>query len=241
MELGKRTIGVLGGMGPLASAAFFTQLVQATEAPRDQDHVPVVIGSLPSIPDRTAFLLGTGPDPRPALISGAQCLRASGADLLVVPCNTANVWIDEIARAAQIEPIRWLDVTAAAVSRTGARRVALLATIGTVKTGIYQGLLADRGIEVLVPDGVGQTAVMDAIYTLKSGAVPVAVLERLGAAMQALAARGADLLLLACTELPIVLHGQAPALPAIDPAFHVAREAIRAAGGRVRELSEAVS
>lgn len=237
MEGRVKTIGILGGMGPLASGAFFTQLVNATEAARDQDHLPVVMVSLPTIPDRTAFLLGTGPDPRPALVNGARQLRACGADLLVIPCNTANVWIDEIARAAQIESISWLDVTAQAVAQTGARRVGLLATSGTLQTGIYQNLIDGRGIEVLVPDAEGQAAVMDAIYALKGGAVPTATMRRLENAMKALATSGAESLVLACTELPIVLHGQAPPLPVIDPAFHVAREAIRAAGGTVRKVT----
>lgn len=231
-----RTVGVLGGMGPLATAAFYLNVIRLTPVERDQDHVPLVILSDPSIPDRTAFLLRGGLDPRPALIQGAQRLRSAGAELLVVPCNTANLWIDEIAQASQLEPLRWLDIAVEAVAQSGARSVGLLATTGTLTAGIYQRLLGDRGVTVISPDSAGQTQVMNAIYDVKrSGAGSRLAAEAAASAAQDVLARGADALLLACTELPIAFDAMRPPTTAltIDPSLHVAKAVIEASTGRV--------
>lgn len=235
------TIGILGGMGPLATAAFFSAVVEVTDVDREQEHLHVVVDSDPSIPDRTAFLLGRGPDPRPALIRAAQRLDAAGADLLVMPCNTANVFADDMASEVRCPIVPWLQITADAAALRAIRRVGVLATEGTIRTGVYQELLGTRGLSVVVPGLEDQTIVTQAIY----GREGVKVMGRLTEPFQAelllvaahLARDGAECLVLGCTELPLGIRGDDLRwpIPAIDPAFAVAKATVREAGGRVRE------
>ena len=239
-----KRIGVLGGMGPLASALFVRQVVEATLAGRDQDHIPVVLVSEPSVPDRTAFRLGTGPDPRPRLLEGARRLHDAGADLLVIPCNTANVWIADIASAVDLEPVSWFDCAITEIARVGASSVGLLATTGTISTGLYQERLGRCGVRAVLPTAAEQDVVMDAIYGpegVKSiGSVTDNMRNRLNAVSARLAARGAEMLLLACTELPLAFTPSAApsCLPLLDPSPAVARQAVLAAGGRLRIIAE---
>lgn len=231
-----RTVGVLGGMGPLASAAFIDRLVTLTAADRDQDHVPVVLLSWPEVPDRTAFILGRGPDPRPAMIDGARRLKTAGAELLVIPCNTANVWIDEVASAAGLEPIDWLGTTIRSLEERGVRRAGLLATNGSVRAGTYQRLLASSGIDCVVPDAATQTLIMEAIYSLKAGRLTDETRHRVAAIAEGMGDAGVDVVVLGCTELPLVLRGTATMVSTIDPADVVAKTAIQLAGGRTRDV-----
>jgi aspartate racemase len=233
-ERNMRTIGVLGGMGPLATAAFLTTLVRETQGERDQDHPPVVVVSRPSIPDRTAYLLGEGPDPRAELHAGALALRAAGADLLVIPCNTANVWLDEVADAAGLDPIRWLDEAVGKTVAVGSRRVGLLATTGTVRTGLYQELLGAAHIEVVLPTPSEQHVVMRTIYAADgvkaTGEVSAVLRSELHRVIAKMVGRGADAILLACTELPFAVDRAALDVPIIDPSVAAARAALAASG-----------
>ena len=86
----KKTIGIIGGMGPLATADLFEKIVGHTKAACDQEHLHVVIDSNTNIPDRTAALLHGGADPLPELTGSARRLEAMGADVLIMPCNTAQ-------------------------------------------------------------------------------------------------------------------------------------------------------
>src|SRR5690606_23936695 len=85
-------IGVLGGMGPLATVDFMQKLVAATPASRDQEHVPALISAIPQIPDRTRAFQGHGASPLPAMLACARRLEAAGAGVIVMPCNTAHIW-----------------------------------------------------------------------------------------------------------------------------------------------------
>src|SRR4051812_27943024 len=105
-------VGVLGGMGPAATVDFLRRVVAATPATRDQDHLRLLVDSNPAVPDRTAALLGAGPDPTPVLVAMARGLEAQGADLLVMPCNTASAFADGVQRAVTVPLLRWPDVVA---------------------------------------------------------------------------------------------------------------------------------
>ncbi|WP_282974806.1 aspartate/glutamate racemase family protein [Saccharopolyspora erythraea] len=141
------TVGILGGMGPAATADFYDKLVRATPVATDQDHLRVVIWADPSVPDRTAALTGAGPDPTPWLSRGAEKLRACGADLLAVPCNTAHAFAPQVAEACGLPLVSIIDVTAEAAGTALPRpsRAGLLATTGTVRSGLYHSALARCG------------------------------------------------------------------------------------------------
>lgn len=232
---GGKTIGILGGMGPEATVDLFAKIVRATPARVDQDHVRVVIDSNPKIPDRTAYLRGQGPDPVPAMVAGIHNLVRIGADLILIPCNTAHVYYDRLQAASPV-PILHIMREVARVLAAGRdegapvpRRVGLLATELTVESGLYHRSLAEVGIEVIVPEPDVQELVTKSIFGpegIKAGCYAPSR-SRLLAAGHHLVERGAQALIAGCTELPIVLRPGDFPVPLIDPAEILARAALR--------------
>jgi aspartate racemase len=234
-----KRVGIIGGMGPLATTAFHRLLVLNEAAPTDQAHVPVVVDADPRIPDRTSFLLGTGQDPRPALRASARRLADAGAEVLVMPCNTANIFAADITAETGLPLVPWFESAAAAVvARLDGlpQQCGLLATSGTVRTGIYGRILAQVGIAVLVPEEAEQELVMAAIYAddgvKATGAVSPDRRQGVLKAAKSLVDRGAEVLLLGCTELPLAIPASDPSWPrpTIDPAVEVARRTLVLAG-----------
>lgn len=217
------TVGVIGGMGPEATADFFAKLVAATPARRDQDHLHVLIDCDPAVPDRTAAIEGVGPSPAARLAAMARGLVDAGAELLVMPCNTAHAFEAAVRDAAGGVPfVSMIDATADAVVAATAesaapesaapesaaptpRSVGLLATVGTLRSGIYHDAFARRGIAPLVPDADDQRIVNDAIAAVKGGQAREAERSALREVAQRLVRAGAGAIVTACTELPLLL------------------------------------
>ena len=232
--MNKRTIGILGGMGPLATADLFQKITLHTAAIFDQDHPRVCIDSNTNIADRTAALLHGGTDPVPEMLKSAQRLESMGADFLIMPCNTAHNYYHAVAGSVSIPVLHMIAITRDALVARGVRCAGLLATDGTIQTGIYQRTFAGSGVELLTPDNeADQAAVMDVIYNgVKAGDLshdPSAF----RAACEHLLARGAEVLILGCTELPLAFRLYSlddTQFPSIDPTLELALAAIRAAG-----------
>ena len=202
-------VGVLGGMGPEATVDFFGKLVAATPATRDGDHLRILIDDDPTVPDRSAGIAGTGPSPAPHLARMARGLVALGAELLVMPCNGAHAFEADVRAAAPGVP--FLSLIEATVAATRARRpdvtrVALLATDGTLASRIYHRAFEAAGVSVSVPDADDQRQVMDAIYAIKRGERGPAAADALRAVAERLASEGAEVVVAACTEVPLVLR-----------------------------------
>src|SRR5699024_6826718 len=185
--------GVIGGMGPLATVETYRRIVASTPARRDQDHLHVIIDSNPAVPDRTAALLSGGEDPRPLLDAGAQRLVAAGAEVLCIPCNTAHAYHEWLQRRVPVPVVHMLRETAARVAGLGAHRVGLLATTGTVATGLYQAELQRAGLGLVALESPAQDGVMAAIGAIKAGDVGDHVIAALAAASLSLVGAGADL------------------------------------------------
>ena len=227
----KKTIGIIGGMGPLATADLFEKIVGHTKAACDQEHLHVVIDSNTNIPDRTAALLHGGADPLLELTGSARRLEAMGADVLIMPCNTAHNYYDGISAAVSVPVLHMVRLTAQALVERGVKKAGLLATDGTVQTGIYQKSFAGSGVELLTPDEAGQRAVMEMIYQgVKAGDMAFDA-QPARQAMERLLAAGAEVLILGCTELPLAVKLYGIDLPAVDPTLELALAAIRFAGG----------
>ena len=227
----KKTIGIIGGMGPLATADLFEKIVGHTKAACDQEHLHVVIDSNTNIPDRTAALLHGGADPLLELTGSARRLEAMGADVLIMPCNTAHNYYDGISAAVSVPVLHMVRLTAQALVERGVKKAGLLATDGTVRTGIYQKSFAGSGVELLTPDEAGQRAVMEMIYQgVKAGDMGFDA-RPARQAMERLLAAGAEVLILGCTELPLAVKLYGIDLPAVDPTLELALAAIRFAGG----------
>ncbi len=234
-----RTIGVLGGMGPEATAHFFELIVRSTRARQDREHVPVVVYDLPQIPDRTAAILRGGPSPVPALVRGLGVLRQAGADFAVMPCISAHYFYPDVSARSPLPLIDLVEEAAAAAGRLRpkVRTVGLLATTGTVRSGVVHDVFERAGISVLTPAGRGQQRVMNAIYGrrgIKAGRTSGAPRETVLAAARELVSRGAQAVVAGCTEIPLVLRPGDLSVPHIDPMRIAARAAVARAGGRVR-------
>lgn len=214
-----RVAGILGGMGPLATAEFYRRLIEATPVTTDQDHVPVIIDADPRVPDRTAALRGQGEDPTPWLIRGAGRLVSAGASVIAVPCNTAHAFLPAVRARVSVPILDMIAETAGmAVTRhAGARCAGLLATRGTIESRLYHDAFARHGLTVLVPDDRIQLRGVDAAIALvKSGRGFDRAAALLRDVSRGLRDLGAELLVAGCTEIPVVLRAELVELPLLD-------------------------
>lgn len=203
-------LGVLGGMGPLATAVFLQKLVEHTPALTDQQHIPVLLYGDCTIPDRTASIVSKGESPLPKLLQGIRLLNHAGVKAICIPCNSAHYWFDEMAAESRAPLLHIVDATARQVLKINprARSVGVLSTQGTHRAGMYEKTLNRMGFAVVAPtpeefDGL----VSPAIEHVKASRLPDA--ERLlREAAVNLVRRGAEIIILGCTEIPIGLRRQ---------------------------------
>ena len=226
-----RTIGVVGGMGPWATLDFFEKVLRATPVRRDQEHLRLIIDNNPKIPDRGPAILGDGEDPTPALVATARNVEAAGADLIVIPCNTAHYFFQAIQAAVRVPVLHIMQEVAGAASRRFPRlgRVGLLATRATVATGLYQDAFRPLGAAVVVPDQSGQEVIDRLIYAIKAQGVDDALRSAGVAVGRGLNRAGAEAMILGCTELPLVLGEDTLGLPILDSNLILAEVAVRLA------------
>jgi aspartate racemase len=226
-----KVLGVLGGMGPLASAQFMLRLTLLTPAGRDQDHIPAVLWSDPRVPDRTAARLGIGPDPLPLLLRGIEGLRAAGCGAIAIPCNTAHGWFEPMARAAGVPILHIVDAAATDLRRIGITscRVGLIGTAATLAMRLYQDRLGAQGWDIIEPEPEQmERLVTPAIALVKSNRVAEAY-QPLVEVVNSLAARGASAVVLGCTETPLGIQAgpsEALRVPVVDTIDALARAAI---------------
>jgi len=225
-----RILGVLGGMGPLASAEFMRQLTLLTPALRDQDHVPAVLWSDPRVPDRTAARAGTGPDPLPLLLRGLRGLEAAGCGAVAIPCNTAHGWIDGMRAATRLPILHIVEAATEALRRAGIGPgpVGVMGTAATLAMGLYQDGLRAGGWTVLVPTAEEmERLVTPGIALVKANRVAESHAP-LAEAARALADRGARAVVLGCTEIPLgIAAGPALPFPVVDTIEALALAALR--------------
>lgn len=228
-----KTLGVLGGMGPEATAHFFSLLVSHDTADRDQDHLRIVVECDPSVPDRTAFLLGKGEDPLPALLRSANRLEDSGVDLAGIPCMTAHAFLARLRQRSALPFISAFEVLAERLDDLlppGAP-VGILATVGSRKARLFESHLGAR--PVLWPSEEDHaTLVMEAIYGrngIKAGVRGDPPRSLLAEAASRLAAAGAKAIIAGCTEVPLALSQSDVTIPFIDPMDLLAKAMVDAA------------
>jgi aspartate racemase len=245
------TIGVLGGMGPEATNRLCELITALTHARKDQEHIPVITFNNSLIPSRVGALRGAGESPLPEMIRTAQVLERAGADFLLMPCNLAHCFLDEVRREVHVPVLDMIEETVkyAVAQYPDFYKVGLLASTPTIENRLYEKSFAPYRRVVLKPTASEQQSkVMEAIYGargIKSGykEEPAALLME---AAHGLLTNGAELIIAGCTEVSLVMtEGRAPC-PVIDPMEVLARVAIeraRASGGgesKLQETSEAV-
>ena len=234
MKTEKKIVGVIGGMGPLATVDLYRKIVEHTAADCDQAHVRTLIDSNTNIPDRTAARLSGVESPVRELQSSARLLEQAGAQVLVMPCHTAHCFYDEVQAAVHVPVLNMIELTVQELKRRGVARAGLLATDGAVQSGIYQRHFEGSGIELLLPDPEGQAALMDMIYSgVKAGRSDYDT-QAVRTALNRLMERGAQTLILGCTELPPAFEMYGLDYPNLDPTLTLALAAITASGGTVK-------
>jgi aspartate racemase len=197
--------GVIGGMGPDATVDFMARVLKLTPASGDHDHIRMLVDQNPKIPNRQRAILGDGESPAPMLAAMAARLEAAGCDFLVMPCNTAHVFADAILEATSIPLVSIIDVTLEQALDGGAQRIGLLASAACVEAGVYQDAIEAAGrVPVLqTPSELADLSLL--IARIKTGDHGQGVRAEMQALAVGLGRRGAEALILGCTEIPIVL------------------------------------
>lgn len=210
-----KTVGVIGGMGPAATLDFLVKLHHATGAKAESDHLRVITDNNPRHADRNAAMTADGPSPAPLLVATARGLAAAGAEVLVMPCNAAHGWAADIAAATPLPFVSMIDAAVAAVRAAvpGAGRVGLLAVEATQVSGVYHRAFAGGGIAVVAP---AMAAFMPLIHAIKRGDTGTGVRTAMAAQARWLMEAGADVILAACTEVPLVFGPGDIAAPVVS-------------------------
>jgi len=210
-------LGVLGGMGPLATADFLKKLVENTPAHTDQEHIPVLLYGNCTIPDRTTYIVGAGPSPLPKLLEGIKFLNNSGVKAICIPCNSAHCWHPEMAETSAVPIFHIVRASAEQVRKKNpfTKTVGVLSTFGTYQMDIYRKTLADMGFEVVAPTVAEfETLVSPGIAMIKANELDAAE-EVFAKAATLLRSRGAEIIILGCTEIPIGMQKQYKQNPAL--------------------------
>lgn len=233
----KKTIGILGGMGPMATADLFQKITALTDAAGDSEHIRIYIDSNAAIPDRTAAILDGGEDPVPAMTDSLRKLEGCGADSIIMPCNTAHYFLPRLEPLTKLPFLSMITAAARACrTRFPGKNVGILATQGTLSAELYQKALAEERVPFLVPNEGERAALMEVIYQgVKAGAPPSHYREDFRFVIEGMTSRGAECFLLACTELPLAAQSLGLELPCVDPTEELAKAAIRFCGYSVRK------
>jgi aspartate racemase len=220
-------IGVLGGMGPSATVDFMDKLVLLTPAVRDQEHLPVIVASLPQVHDRSSAILGQGRDPLPQLLAGIRLLNEIAVGVIAIPCNSSHHWYDEMSRSSAAPILHIARCCVEAIPDAAREGVAIFATRGALASGFYQRELARREIDYVLPEASGsQHHVDNCIHAIKAGDFAAGA-QHLERACREAAQHGARAAIMGCTELPIAArHADAHGLTLIDSSLELARASV---------------
>lgn len=231
----KKVLGIIGGVGPLATMLLGEMIVKRTKAQTDQQHVNMAITNNTTIPDRTTYILDRSQaNPVPVMISDAAKLRSIGAEVLAIPCNTAHSFYQEIQEGADMQVLHMIDETAKRAAQIGAKKVGILATTGTLTTSVYQLACHRSGVQPIVPDEETQEMVMSIIYDDVKAGRPVDFLKWQQIINQ-FDELGCDRIILGCTELSIVKKELNLDDMYIDSMMVLAESAILACGYELKD------
>ena len=241
----EKIVGIIGGMGPEATADLLQRIVRLTPAEDDADHIRCLVDNNPKVPSRIRFIVeGAGESPGPCLADMARQLEAWGADFLAMPCNTAHYYLPDIRAAVRIPVLDIVAVTLESARRVleshrGAlpsgnppspRLVGLLGSPALRITRLYEEKARAVGTEILYPSDADQDRVLDLIKAVKGGRKTAEMSTVLAQTADNLAARNASALVLACTELGVIPLAQR-SVPVLDASEELAREIVRQARG----------
>lgn len=228
----KKIIGVIGGLGPLATAHFMELVIAMTDAKRDQENVDMIVYNFPSIPDRTGYILGSNlKSPLPGLLSVARALARQKVNCIAIPCVTAHYFHRELQSAIQVPILNGVEETVQLLKAQGIKKVGIMATDGTIRSGLLSRELDNAGIISVIPSAERQADVMHLIYqNVKAG--KRAEMDRFRRVQQELTDCGAEIILLGCTELSLIKRDEEIGQGFLDIMEVLAREAVLRSGKR---------
>jgi len=234
--MAEKVVGILGGMGPEATADFFAKVIALTPAKRDQDHLRIIINNNPKIPDRTEAILAKDEALFPILVETAKSLERAGVDFIVIPCNTVHYFYEDLIREVSIPILHMIREVVYVVKAflPRCKRLGLIATTGTITSNLYQKEFLKVGVEVIVPDPQCQAKVMDAILRIKAGQEKDRAREELVKAANLLIERKVQALILGCTEVPLVFKPGDFPVPVFDSSQVLAESTVKFARSHSR-------
>lgn len=233
-----KTLGIIGGLGPMATAYLLQLIIEMTDAKTDQEHLDVIVFDRPSTPDRTAYLLDNSkPSPLPSMQHTAQTLEQLGAGVLCAPCVTSHAFYPQLAGSVSVPFLNMVTETAAELQAIGCKKVGIMATTGTVRTGLFQSALAQVGITPVVPSDPCQQLVMSVIYDdIKAG--KPADPEKFRQISAELIAAGCESIILGCTELSLIKKDAGLSTGYLDALEVLAKRSVQACGGKLKPQYE---
>lgn len=230
-----KKLGVIGGLGPIATAYFYELLIKMTEADRDQDHIEMIIFSKPSIPDRTEYILGRSTEsPVEPMIDIGKALVLAGVDYLAIPCITAHYFHDELTLGIGTPIIHIIRETVASLKEHGIHTAGIMATDGTIHSGMFQRELMSQGIKPLVPSKECQAYVTELIYKDIKSNRP-AQMDKFRAVDEELKGMGAQVIILGCTELSLIKRDYEIGSGFIDAMEVLARCCVNLCGAKLKQ------
>ena len=230
-------LGVLGGMGPQATQVFYQYVLDRTDAACDQEHLPTLILSDTLMPDRTQAILSGNTEPvYQRLLKDAKLLEDCGCTAIAIPCNTSHYFVDRLQGEINTPIIHMIRETARYLSQQGKRRPGILATDGTIHSGMYQTECAAFGLEAVAPDADIQKIVMSVIYDeIKRG--EQGSREKFVQIDRALRTMGCDCAILACTELSVFrTYHKLPSFYYVDAMQVLAEQSVLRCGKQLRNI-----
>lgn len=234
IDTNKKTVGIIGGMGPGATALLFQKLIDYTDAKSDAEHMHIIIDNNTAIPDRTTAILNGENTPALCIVESGKKLEMCGAELLLIPCNTSHYFYDDIQEQLSVPVVNMIAETAKVCLNNGYTKVGVLATTGTCNTDTYGRELNKFGVETVYPDVEGQKKVMEIIYDqVKAGRkINVQILDQ---TLKKMSSKGAQAFILGCTELPFAIKNGDFGYHFLDSLDILARRAVELAGYRLKK------
>ncbi|NKB63195.1 MAG: amino acid racemase [Gammaproteobacteria bacterium] len=225
----EKTIGIIGGLGPEATADFFNRIIRNTPTEKDQDHLHVIIDNNPKAPNRNQAIAGTGPSPFESFKQSALRLKQAGAELLVMPCNTAHAFKDAIIHNVDTPFIDIVEEATAHIAKhyPTIEKAGLLAVDGCLQTRLYHNALAGWEIETQCLDTRAQHDFMELIYQIKASGVNADIKQTMMSFARSLEDNGAEVIIAGCTEVPLVLSPKDLSIPLIDSTEILATQCVR--------------
>jgi aspartate racemase len=222
-------VGIIGGMGPKATNQFLDRLTELTYADKDQDHVRYILYNDPEIPNRIEAYFHNGESPVNSINRGIDFMKKNGIQTVGIPCNTVHIWFNQFHKGINV--LNMIDLTVGAVLESGFKKPGILATTATIESGLYIKDLKKAGINPVIPDR--EENVMMAVQDVKLGNIAQGK-ERLIPVISELESKGADSIILACTEIPVILNSADTELTLIDSDRLLAEKLISAAGKKIK-------